>query len=163
MIEEWKKVPDYPGYQVSNQGRMMSPDGKLMVGKMSRGYKQIACFISTGKYKTYNLHRLIAELFIPNPNNLPQVDHINEDKLDNRVENLRWVTRSTNIRHSVHSRKRVTSQWKRPIFMFSKEGHRYSFGSEKDAAHELGVNVQGIWCCLHGRQKTTGSMQFEFA
>lgn len=105
MEEIWKDIMGYEGYyQVSNLGNVRSLDrvitysngsnvltkGKVMAQNVcGRGYKQIHLKMN-GKRKPFNVHRLVAQAFIPNPNNLPQINHINEDKTDNRVDNLEW-------------------------------------------------------------------------
>ena len=61
---------------------------------------KVQLYSNTPKCKTYLVHRLVAQTYIPNPNNLPQVNHINEDKTDNRVENLEWISNVDNIRYS---------------------------------------------------------------
>lgn len=101
--EEWKLHPI--GVYVSNIGRCFVPFKKNGKGNSytygynrdERGYKSI-----TVNKKQYLIHRLIAELFIPNPNDYPTVDHINRNKSDNRVENLRWATHSTQIKNKEH-------------------------------------------------------------
>ena len=97
--EIWKPIKDYEGlYEISNLGRVKSLNysrtGKeqiLKPQKRKNGYLGvILCYKNT--QKQVNIHRLVAEAFIPNPENKPYVDHINTDKLDNRACNLRWVT-----------------------------------------------------------------------
>ncbi|NBL00993.1 MAG: HNH endonuclease [Erysipelotrichia bacterium] len=61
-----------------------------------RGYAEIGIYDKNHKYMKTRIHVLVAKAFIPNPENLPQVDHINNERVDNRVQNLRWVTRSEN-------------------------------------------------------------------
>lgn len=104
IIEEWKDVPNYEGlYQVSNLGRIKSlrdKNGKarekILKLKLSKfGYYQI-CLCKNGKQKWYFVHRLVALAFIPNPNNLPQINHIDENKTNNYVENLEWCTSKYN-------------------------------------------------------------------
>ena len=107
MAEIWKPIKDYEGlYEISNLGRVKSlprngtiKTEKILTPNMSGRYARIGL---RDKIKIkYSVHRLVAEAFIPNPNNLPQVDHINGDRYDNRVENLRWVTPSENSQHAL--------------------------------------------------------------
>lgn len=164
MIEEWKKVPDHEDYMVSNLGRVMSSRGKIMKGKMSRGYKQITFATHGHKYETVNLHRIVATLFVPNPDCLPQVNHLNEDKLDNRAENLEWCSAKQNINYGTRN-KRVSlhQHGAKPVFVYFDNGERQWFKSQADAIRVLGLTTRGVWCCLHGSQKTTRGYRFEFA
>lgn len=104
MIEEiWKDVDGFDGmYKISSFGRVWSNSQcsrgrKLIYGSVdnSQGYRYVKLWKGGKKHKRY-IHRLIASHFIPNPYNKPQVDHINTDRLDNRIENLRWVTKKEN-------------------------------------------------------------------
>lgn len=132
MVEEmWKPIKGFEEYyEVSNQGRVKSlyreesvtPKNKrpyirikkekiMTCSLFSCGYRVVSLF-SNGKHKKISVHRLVAEAFIENPRQLTEVDHINTDRSDNRVENLRWVTRSENhlnpisrCNHSAAARK----------------------------------------------------------
>lgn len=92
-MEEFRDIKNFENYQVSNLGRIYSKSKRtcIKIKKLAgRGYYQIRLY-KDGKYFYKNLHRVIAETFIPNPNNYRTVNHINGNKLDNRVDNLEWA------------------------------------------------------------------------
>lgn len=106
-----KYVKGYDNYIITRDGRVIntSTNKELKVCKTARYYNlQLS---KGGKARTFSLHRLIAEAYIPNPNNYPAVRHLNDDRTDNRVENLAWGTVSDNMKdkftngYKMHSRK----------------------------------------------------------
>jgi hypothetical protein len=94
--QEWRDIGDGT-YQVSNDGcvRRVKTGRVLKQGPNSNGYLTV-CPYADGKQNTRTVHRLVAEGFVPNPDNKPEVDHIDRNKLNNHMSNLRWVTRSEN-------------------------------------------------------------------
>lgn len=107
--ETWKPISDYEGiYEISDQGRVkrIKPEYNTYVGKIlaggydSDGYRVVLLY-NSGKRRMFKVHRLVAEAFLPNPENKPQVHHKNSVKFDNRSENLEWVTWSEHVGHTV--------------------------------------------------------------
>ena len=99
-------IKDFPGYYVSNLGRVYSAKKEknkttsiLTPMDNGHGYMKVRLYKDGKIYKPY-IHRLVAEAFIPNPDNLPQVNHKNENKLDNSVDNLEWCSHKDNNRYS---------------------------------------------------------------
>ena len=95
----WKDIPGYEGlYKVSNTGKIFSvaTNRELSVIQKKDGYTCISLCDKDHNKKQYRIHQLVAKAFIPNPNNLPMINHKNEIKNDNRVENLEWVTAQQN-------------------------------------------------------------------
>ncbi len=128
--EIWQNIKGYEGlYQVSNMGRIKRlPKTEYVYNYLSNtkvkrvkkekilAYKRnsnnyiIVTLSNNGVSKAYTIHRLVAQTFIPNPNNYPQINHINGKKYDNRVENLEWCTASENIKHASRVGLRKTTK-----------------------------------------------------
>ena len=112
--ELWKPVPDYEGYHVSNFGRIkrIYKNGKLKILNptlIRKGYPRV-CLCKDNQKKTFLVHRLVAKTFIPNPENKPQVNHLDGCKLNNHVSNLEWATQSENMRHAYDTGLKVNPQ-----------------------------------------------------
>lgn len=127
MDEIWKPVPDYPAYEVSNFGRVKSfKQGKQRILKpiLKYGYFYVMLY-KVNKSKQISVHRLVAQLFIPNLDNKPEINHIDGNKQNNHVSNLEWCTSSENERHAVviglikrgeeHHKAKLTNQQARYI------------------------------------------------
>lgn len=141
--EEWRPVEDYPGYYVSDKGRVYGRSGKILnPSKNHKGYLYI-----TGrkeKNTTLFVHRLVAKAFIPNPENKPEVNHIDGDKHNNCVENLEWVTAWEN---SDHAYRNGLSSWKVKLYPEQIEEirqRRLNGESSADLAKEFNVSANTI-------------------
>ena len=136
-MEIWKPIKDLPGYSVSNEGRVRKDStGQIMVLSKNGGY----CRITVSKH----VHRLVAEAFLDEPENEEQcwVDHIDGNRSNNHVENLRWVTPSENaLSFGYHSR---IKNKKRAVRATHLDGTTILFESRQDAAEYFGCNDSEI-------------------
>jgi len=147
-MEIWKDIEGYNGdYQVSNLGRVKSFKkrfGKqacetiMSPSKTYFGYSRVVLF-KDKKPKLFSVHRLVAEAFIPNTDNKPLVDHINGDREDNRVENLRWCTHSENSQNSILLKKR-----KRYNSVRVKDNYGNEFDSYRQAGRFWGLSPNTV-------------------
>lgn len=164
--EIWKDIPEYEGlYQASNLGRIKSINSKRRNHDVIMSDKSIAnngyivvCLKRNGKPKTHSVHRLIAKTFIPNPYNYPVINHKNENKLDNRVENLEWCTYSYNISYGSNRYKRALKLGKK---VFCVELNK-TFVSIKEAGRITNIPYQNIASCCRGKLKSAGGYHWQF-
>ena len=116
MIEEWRTIVGYEGqYEVSSYGRVRSLDrydrmnrfwkGRILNLHTGTGGYLFVGLSSNGNEKNYLVHRMVAQAFIPNPDNLPQVNHKDEDKSNNRVDNLEWCTSFYNNEYGTRKKR----------------------------------------------------------
>ena len=176
-IEEvWKDIPEYEGlYQGSNFFKVRSVDhwvsngkgnylvkGQLLnpIKEKDTGYLTVRLCKNCVTKKHY-IHRLMAELFIPNPDNLPTVDHINRIRDDNKISNLRWASFQTQRFNT--TRKKKTPKKKiivdkqningKPVIQLSKDGHFVAeYSSVKEAERQTGICFVNISNCCLGRK-----------
>lgn len=123
------------------------------------GYLEVKLY-KDGERKGFLVHRLVAEAYIPNPDNLPQVNHIKEFEKDkNCISNLCWSTSKENVNYGTRN-ERAAEKFKKTIFCVELNK---SFASASDAAKELAVSRSGISKCCCGTQKTAGGYHWRFA
>jgi len=116
MIDElWRDIKGFDGkYQASNRGNIRSTNGVMKLTPNEKGYLRVRLYYSKYKCKWYRVNRLIADTFIDNPLSLPQVDHIDGNRMNNNVENLEWVTNKENTTRAI--KRRIQTHNKRANF-----------------------------------------------
>ena len=160
MIEEMKDIENYEGlYAITRDGRVWSyRSNKFLKPNLVGGYHQVI-LCKEGKGKTHYIHRLVAEAYIPNPDGLPQVNHKDEDKSNNCVENLEWCDIKYNINYGTRT-ERVAKKRSKPVYCIELNK---IFDGINQAARELGINHSSIIKCCKGKLKTTGGYHWRYA
>lgn len=159
MEEYWKPVEGYEGlYEVSDLGRVRSKRGILSPAIDPNGYLRVS-LSNDGKQKTFKVHRLVATAFVPNMFNLEQVNHINENKTDNRAENLMWCDNRENSswgsRGKRISEANTNGKLSKPVLQFSKTGEFIrEWPSAMEVERVLGFQHSHIVNCCNGKRKT---------
>lgn len=182
MNEKWKTVVidgvEHPRYKVSSLGRVICLNwrntGKprlCKLGKNITGYLQV-CIDGVTK----GVHRIVAEAFIPNPQNKKDVDHINTVRTDNRVENLRWATREENCNNPLSVKHCSENAYKPMLGKFGDEHNRSipivqltldskfikKWACGYEAQRELGIDRSSIIQCCKGKQKSAGGYRWMY-
>ena len=149
-----KDIKDYEGlYAITTDGNVWSyKSRKFLKPYLIKGGYHIVGLYNNGKRKKFLIHRLVAEAFIPNPNNLPCVNHKDENKSDNNVNNLEWCSYEYNNNYGTRVKR---SAEKKSEAVYCVELDR-TFKSQTEAVKELGISQGNISNCLTGKIKTAG-------
>lgn len=164
--EEWKDIPEYEGlYQVSNFIKVLNvKTGKLIACSVTnKGYYQVNLW-KNNKCKHYSVHRLIGQAFVPNPENKPEIDHINTFKDDNWFKNLKWVTKKEQQNNPL-TKQHISKGLKGKHINrtdLSKPVYQYNFNNEligiypsiQEASRQLNIDASCISACLKGKTKS---------
>lgn len=184
MSEIWKDIVGFEGlYQVSREGKIRSLDrrvqcvdsvrcykGRLMKQhKKKNGYLQV-CLRRQKIGKQYLVHRLVATAFLPNPDGLPVVNHKDENKENNSVENLEWCTQSYNNAYGDGHKMRCTNardgaiaKTAKPVLQYSLDGVFIAeYFSAMEAGRKTGFRQGGISSCCNGSQKTAYGFKWRY-
>ena len=160
----WKKIEGYSRYSVNEVGDVRNDrTGRILRwGQDKRwGYYNICLYDDSGKKRGRWIHRLVAEAFIPNPDNLPQVNHKDENKANNSVENLEWCTASYNSNYGTHNTKIGRALSKR-VYQYEDGELVGWYDSTKLAGRFLGISPSKISDCCRGKKKKAGGYKWTY-
>lgn len=175
MAEEWRDIIGFEGfYQVSNLGRVKrikSGSGtqpeRILRPRINRGYYRVNLSKNNHPFDK-RIHRLVAEAFIPNPENKPEVDHIDGNVQNNNVDNLRWVTPKENMQNEktkdvlCHRKKRYGEKNHSSIPIICEELQTLFWGAN-EAQRVTGIWQQSICKVLKGKRNTAGGFHWRYA
>jgi hypothetical protein len=176
--EEWKEISGYEGrYMVSNLGNVVSCERYVKVGgggqrlvkekilkqtKCPGGYNEVNLWKDNSR-KMFLVHRLVAEAFLENKNKLPEVNHKDENKENNCVENLEWCTSKYNANYGTRNKRMVKQKSLKPVVMLDVNGIELKrFASLGDASRETGFGISSIIRVCKGRQKTSMGYKWRY-
>lgn len=174
--EKWKDIRGYEGlYQVSNLGRVKALDRVIKTSVGLRKYKEqllslqnnnegykFVILQNAGKRMTKYVQVLVAEAFIPNPDNLPYVNHKDENKSNNTVSNLEWCTAQYNNCYGSRL-DRISAKYGRSIIQYDLEGNFIKeWDSTRLAALSMKCDKKNINCCLTGKTKTACGFKWKY-
>lgn len=169
----WKPIKGYEEYQISNRGTIISPRGRVLKSTLNnRGYLTVKL-----RQHTCNTHRLVAETFLPNPDNLPQVNHKDEVKTHNYIHinpngsvnpeksNLEWCTAEYNTEYSLNRKKRVKNgKTSRPVKQYTLEGkYVKEYPSLSEVFRQTGYDRGFINNCCLGKYSQAYGYLWKFA
>ena len=173
ITEENKLIAEFNrhGYEVFTSGKVKGVRGKwLKLHKGTSGYLQVNVW-NNYKQRTFLLHRLLAEAFIPNPNNLSEVNHKDGNKLNNSLDNLEWVSRSENIRHGIDTGL-IPSPWQgktgkahnrsKPVIQLKDGIVIAEYGSAREAARKTNICYGTISNVLINKGKSAGGFLWKY-
>lgn len=163
--EIFKEINDFEGYYISNLGRVKSCKRKtekfIAVKDDTHGYLIVKLWKDNKQYSK-KIHRLVAEAFISNPENLRDVNHRDENKHNNCVENLEWISHKDNINYGTRN-ERANKTKSKAIIQLDLNGNVINeFISSYDAERQLDISESNINQCCNGKRKTAGGYKWQF-
>jgi hypothetical protein len=171
-MEMWEDIKDYEGlYQISNLGNVKSIKKGIVVGDIIKGgYRRIPLY-KNGKYKRFMIHRLVAEAFVKNPDNKPEIDHIDGNSLNNMADNLRWCSHKENLNNPITlKRKSIAQLGNHMTGRFGALHHNSKkvlcietktvYGGIAEAERQTGIKHISNVCC--GSRQTAGGYHWQY-
>jgi hypothetical protein len=160
MNEIWKKIHNYESYEISSLGNIRSIKKQLSPFHNGKGYLYVN-LCENGIRKTVSIHRLVGEAFILNPNNKPQINHIDCNKENNCMDNLEWVSNGENTKHAYDNylRKPIGT----PVIQYDLNNNQLNkFETILNASKITGVGHMSIRKCCIGERNTAGGFIWKY-
>lgn len=163
MKEVWKPIKEYEGlYEVSNLGRVNSLKGNIIIKPaLNKGYLRLVLY-KNGKKKNKTIHQLVAEAFVDNPNNYSCINHINEIKTDNRVENLEWCDNNYNDNYGTRNERIAKGLSKKIVQLDSNNNYIKTWENASDVERMIGINQGNIRSCCKNIRKSAGGYIWKY-
>ena len=166
--EEWRDIPNYEGlYQVSNLGRVKSlgndktkKEKIRKQGKNHKGYLNVN-LCKEGKRKNYLVHRIVCQAFIENTNNFRCVNHKDENKENNQIDNLEWCDNKYNSNYGTSIQRRVEKQSKQ-VYQYDKNGTLVSIWESTNEVGRNGFNQGNVTSCCNGNRKSHKGFKWSY-
>lgn len=164
MKKIWKDVIGYEGlYQISNSGKIRNLAGEILTPvDNGNGYLRFSLSHGKRKYETVYLHRALAEAFIPNPNNLSEVNHKDENKLNNDIDNLEWCTPKYNVNYGTRNQRSGEQLRRKIVGTRIKDGSTIQFDGVVES-ERAGFNKSAISNCLQGLSQSSGGYVWKYS
>jgi len=164
LFEEFRDIKNYEGlYEVSNLGRIRNKKtGRILKPlKNTNGYLRLD-LCKNGIRRAAKVHRLVAEAFIPNPQNLPCVNHKDENKINNCLDNLEWCTYEYNNNYGT-IKERISKKISKPVLQLDRDGNLIrEWPSIIKVEEETGINRHNISSCCSGKLKSAGGYLWKY-
>lgn len=158
IIERWVPIKGYENYKINDKGVVINSKGHVLKPELSNtGYNRVS-LSKHQKHKKFSVHRLVAEAFIPNPNKLPQINHKDENRLNNNYKNLEWSTPLHNLIYSDVIRKGNEAHRRKVLCITTGE----IFNSFKEIEDKYGLSHSNLVACCTGRRKQCGGKEWKY-
>ena len=160
-VETFVEIEGFENYEVSNLGKVRNiKSGRIIKPQLTHNGYLVHALCENNKRKNLYLHRIIATAFIDNPGEKPQVNHIDENKLNNDLSNLEWCTERENLIHGTRT-KRVAEKLSQKVIQLDLNDNILNvFKSMGQAERETGVPRSGISACCNGKRKSAGRFKW---
>ena len=163
QVEIWKRYKD-TNYEVSNLGnvRRIGATKNRKIQDNGKGYKNMILRID-GESKMLYVHRMVAETFIPNPKGLSEVNHKDENKSNNCVSNLEWMSKIDNLHYGTRQERSVSKR-SIPVSQYDLQGNLINtYKSAREASRQTGITQGSISYCVKGERKIAGGYMWKAA